>query len=339
MQMQRIDWIDHLRGMVIILVTIGHALEGVGCSDNFFKHLIYSFHMPLMFAVSGYIATYLIVKGKGNLIFTCRDWHFVLRKFNALIIPYLAWGFVVGPFFFSSYSSDSLDCLGKIAKVFLVNNTGIWFLPCLFGLFVLLFGYGMIRNVLHVNLYGDALFLCVGFVTTLLLWKVTGSPFLRSIVSYFPPFFLGVFAAQHKKVDVVMFNSGAVYSCSLLSFCVIVGLFIYRGEPKLIRLLCGLLSIPVAFQVVSNLRLGPKVSRLLSFIGQNTLLIYIAQSRFLYSFSSLGDVLTIYGGRILPLIVATALSVIVIAIILLINLFIARSRLFSFVLLGRRWNG
>ena len=56
----RIGWLDSARGLGIILVVIGHALGGLidsplGADQDVFRRLffsIYTFHMPLFFAVN-----------------------------------------------------------------------------------------------------------------------------------------------------------------------------------------------------------------------------------------------------------------------------------------------
>ncbi|MDD2389431.1 MAG: acyltransferase [Desulfobacterales bacterium] len=52
-----IAMIDVLKGALIIAVITGHILQG-RLSRNFFRFLIYSFHMPLFFATSGYLLSY-----------------------------------------------------------------------------------------------------------------------------------------------------------------------------------------------------------------------------------------------------------------------------------------
>ena len=46
--MSRAEWIDACRGAGILIVVLGH------CNPPFNK-LIYSFHMPLFFILSGYL--------------------------------------------------------------------------------------------------------------------------------------------------------------------------------------------------------------------------------------------------------------------------------------------
>ena len=47
----RIDWIDSAKGIGIILMLLGH----VSAMPKYFIILIFSFHMPLFFFLSGYL--------------------------------------------------------------------------------------------------------------------------------------------------------------------------------------------------------------------------------------------------------------------------------------------
>ena len=49
MSKQRLIWADSLKGWLMILVIVGHAIQWIlkeGCNDNHVWNLIYSFHMP-----------------------------------------------------------------------------------------------------------------------------------------------------------------------------------------------------------------------------------------------------------------------------------------------------
>ena len=43
-----------LKGILVILVILGHVIPGV-LQETFSRYFIYSFHMPLFIAVSGYL--------------------------------------------------------------------------------------------------------------------------------------------------------------------------------------------------------------------------------------------------------------------------------------------
>lgn len=54
---QRLIWPDLLKGWLMILVILGHAIQTAlrdACFDNHVWNLIYSFHMPCFMAISGW---------------------------------------------------------------------------------------------------------------------------------------------------------------------------------------------------------------------------------------------------------------------------------------------
>ncbi|MGM9552426.1 MAG: acyltransferase family protein [Clostridia bacterium] len=81
-------WVNTARGIGIILVVMGHALtDTLGAADGSISKLlfdlIYSFHMPLFFFLSGFVGAkamdMYILKDKANYIFS---------RFKRLMIPY-----------------------------------------------------------------------------------------------------------------------------------------------------------------------------------------------------------------------------------------------------------
>lgn len=70
-----IRWIDILKGIGIIMVVIGHSCP----PDGLLAKIIFSFHMPLFFFVSGYLFNYW--KYKSNFD------EFIMNNIRRLIIP------------------------------------------------------------------------------------------------------------------------------------------------------------------------------------------------------------------------------------------------------------
>lgn len=84
--------LDAGRGLAMVLVVLGHALIGVmaaGADSRGLRAallLIYSAHVPLLFAVSGLLAGAMVA----------RPWRQVVPQMAArLVWPYLLWGFVL----------------------------------------------------------------------------------------------------------------------------------------------------------------------------------------------------------------------------------------------------
>ena len=69
----RIQYFDIAKGIGIILMIIGHC----GIKNQYIKHFIYSFHMPLFFLISGYFFKYR------------EDKECLKKNFKKLIMPYI----------------------------------------------------------------------------------------------------------------------------------------------------------------------------------------------------------------------------------------------------------
>jgi len=69
MEKNRLYYLDTMKGILIILVVLGHAIQSTipDYQHNFLFRLIYSFHMPLFFLISGYLT--LKEKHDENIIY------------------------------------------------------------------------------------------------------------------------------------------------------------------------------------------------------------------------------------------------------------------------------
>ena len=115
----RLHYIDNLKGVLILLVVLGHCIQ---CTDLDFDHnavfrYIYSFHMPLFMCVSGFVSYKPDIK-----------WQTVQKRFRQLIIPFLAWVAVS--------CCVHLDPTLFLAKV-VHPDSGLWFLWALFFIVLL----------------------------------------------------------------------------------------------------------------------------------------------------------------------------------------------------------
>ena len=68
---KHIEWIDGAKGFAILLVIIGHCIDGYKDAElfkqytfifNSLHYFIYSFHMPLFFMINGYLFFYTYKK-------------------------------------------------------------------------------------------------------------------------------------------------------------------------------------------------------------------------------------------------------------------------------------
>lgn len=121
---KRIEFIDIARGIGILLVVLGH--NDFGYISPFAHQVIYSFHMPLFFFLSGYFLN--AATGFGD---------FVVKRFNSLLKPYYFTIFMV---YFMSISFGIMGfqtALRRIVKSLYASGyyldwVQLWFLPHLF---------------------------------------------------------------------------------------------------------------------------------------------------------------------------------------------------------------
>ena len=126
------------KGMGILLVVLGHAMKQTGVTDTAISvllQLIYSFHMPLFFVLSGFVSIKI-------LRFTEVGEYFGYIKSRAfrLLIPYFVVGILYMPlkYFLSRFARNPYD-FSAAWKILLGENpnTTLWFLYTLFWVSVL----------------------------------------------------------------------------------------------------------------------------------------------------------------------------------------------------------
>lgn len=133
MAKERLVWADSLKGWLMILVIIGHAIQSLlsdGCNDNHVWNLIYSFHMPAFMAVSGWLA----YKGSNPCKSVNYNWGGYLsgckRRSYQLLVPYFVWSFI-------QFAQSGNYTIEKLSKMILYPDAYLWFLWVLFWICVL----------------------------------------------------------------------------------------------------------------------------------------------------------------------------------------------------------
>lgn len=155
---RRLDYIDEIRGIAIILVVIGHAIQvlyapGVFDENMLFK-IIYSFHMPLFMCISGYVSGYhqqpLSAKS-------------LCLRLKSLMVPFMVWAFI------NSIIREEFP--KEFVKTLIYVDNGLWFLWVL----------GLITILFYVCYYcknlggGDIVFILMHFLYfrfLLILWEL-----------------------------------------------------------------------------------------------------------------------------------------------------------------------
>lgn len=328
---QRLTYIDALRGFAIFLVALGHVTDLCGYTDSFLCGFIYSFHMPLFMAIAGFVCAYsatetLCVEGKGGF------WQFVWKKFRFIMIPYFVWALVVQPFFFNSWTGD---CNWMEAfKEACITNDSFWFLPCLFLLQLCYAVYKWLRESIRAKHWAlDLAIVAAIGVAVAALYYFTKVDFFRSVISYYLPFWVGIFMGQYGRFDRFVSENKWIYAIAVISLCLTGGLYnSFEGiAGKGIRLACGLISIPVWFGFFKGLEMPGWLSKALCYTGRNTLVIYVMQMCLIPGLPQIPGL-----NPLSQIVVFTAISVLMIIVILAAAKVLEQNTFLRQTLLGRK---
>jgi len=135
----RDHWVDYAKGLGILLVVYGHVSRGVynagiKVDTELFRlvdSIIYSFHMPLFFFLSGLFFLPSLQKyGSTGLI---------ADKVDSVLYPYILWSLLQGfvEVLLSGYTTSSTTT-GEVLSLFWQPRAQFWFLYVLFAIFVLM---------------------------------------------------------------------------------------------------------------------------------------------------------------------------------------------------------
>lgn len=133
-QASRENWVDEVKGILILSVILGHSIISVNANDMLQKIiliLIYTCHMPMFFVLSGYV---LKVEDNPNIL------GFANRKLKRLMLPYILFIVINTTMeaFLHIYSLNEIKkkILSGYSDIVLITTKSIysslWFLPALF---------------------------------------------------------------------------------------------------------------------------------------------------------------------------------------------------------------
>ena len=140
---KRVEYIDIAKGIGILLVVMGH--NDFGLVSPFFYKIIYAFHMPLFFFLSGMFF-------KPDQPF----WVLVRRRFDSLLKPYLVIVLIIYVMTISFTKVNFDVATLRVLKALYANGhyidwVQLWFLPHLFALNIFAFGFYAILRRNHLT--------------------------------------------------------------------------------------------------------------------------------------------------------------------------------------------
>lgn len=236
-QNNRIEWLDFARGLGVIFVVFGHS-ELRSIAD----YLVYPFHVPLFFFLSG-------------LVFSIKNYSFVeflAKKIKTIIIPYTFFSII-----WIIYEIIIQIKTGNLNYNFIINEFKlyalqkhlhpIWFLTCLFIVEIIAY---FIQKYIDNN--------CLLFVITV-LFSIIGFLYYHFLGGYLPWCLDIVFTAMPFFIVGIIFKNSKEIAAKLI-------------QPKFI-LLYGIGYIGIA---ALNIKISGQVVRMFSGTYGNFILFYIS---------------------------------------------------------------
>lgn len=186
-----IESIDMLKGITIILVVIGHAVQGVVSSQHLtinteynsifiLKQIIYGFHMPLFFIIAGLFINSWIKRSFKEAI---------LQKIFRLMVPYFIWSAITA---IAMQFADCYTNYGLGIRDFLLSPikpfSQYWFLYVLFFIHII---YYILLNIKILN--GNFIFLVISIILYLLNLLIYSIWIFKSLCNFMIFFLIGTY--------------------------------------------------------------------------------------------------------------------------------------------------
>lgn len=152
----RIEWLDIAKGLGVLLVVLGHLWYN--CSFSIVNQIIYTFHMPMFFILSGFV----FKKGSSNF------GSFLMAKIKRLLLPTFIF-FVLGSIYLFSINQSFKSIITDFFFLygFCPYTTPCWYFISLFQILVL--SYFLNLDKLSFILKG--IVACLAFALGLIIYK------------------------------------------------------------------------------------------------------------------------------------------------------------------------
>lgn len=264
-------WVDYAKAIGIMLVVYGHVARGICQSFNsmnanfqLIDSVIYSFHMPLFFFLSGifFVAS---TKKHGHK-------KMLLSKIDTILYPYILWSLLQGmlEFWLSTYTNGQVT-LTEVFSLLWEPRAQFWFLYTLLFCFLIA---SVIFRLLSIN---AAIFFGISITTYLLHDHFTSWSLTSMITNNLVFFALGILFNKQSSQDTFSSPWTLVFFSLLFVACQYyfhITLNLSYHTHSLLSLLLAIVSIFFVASLSSVLA-NLIQSKFLAFIGSASLAIYL----------------------------------------------------------------
>jgi fucose 4-O-acetylase-like acetyltransferase len=264
-----------MKGIAILLVIIGHLIQFNnidGGEANTLFGIIYSFHMPLFFILSGYVAS----SSLKNIANISSLMNFYLKKVYVLVLPLLTWSLLVNKYFFSkNFQFISLD---DVLNTLL--HPGLWFLQVLFEIYIL---FGIFSLLVHYLNKKGSIYLDIILVSLILALLVIGSLMIdkthfMTLTLFTAFFFLGSFISRYSFIEKFIMNK-YIYALSLLLFLLSSTHWMINGNSfdDLLKVVDSTTAFIVLLHLTQQTNWPHIIDSQIQMFGKESLAIYVMQ--------------------------------------------------------------
>lgn len=335
---KRLIYIDRLKGFAIYLVVFGHIYQKMiqGGMDYRIFSVIYSFHMPLFFFLSGYVSQ------KTNKINTYKEAsQYLVNKVGNLIVPFLIWALLNYMLFSSIKDFSFLKLYSIIVKQF--SEPSLWFLLMLFKIFIAYVPFHLIsqkykeKNSLVKDL-GLILSTCIIVVVLGKVFHISSA--LTFLLNYLF-FMFGVLLDKHKTINNKI-QTKLVFIIASIAFIGLVGFYEFNlshlVKTKLLKLTLSFFAIISLYNLSIKIKLPKAIDTFLAKIGKWTMVIYTTHFLF-FNIVNDNSFFPENLNLIIEFVGVSLLSIILIYSNVLIGLIVDKIPVLNFLLYGRLIKG
>lgn len=321
--------INEIKGLLILLVVIGHAIQYVMCDgieywNNPAFKFIYIFHMPMFMIISGYLS----YKSLKNEKFV----DLVKMKFTAFLLPVLVWSTLYVTVSKFRMIGDPIEVIFNIIKNALGN---LWYLWVLFFCIVIISCLSKVSR----NYLGLSLFLWV------ILLSITVEQSIVIMMKYLLPFY--VFGIALNK-----YNSMLGVGKSIILFIIAIPLFLliylswnqsdyvyvwkYNWSVEWLSIMLkqyvgGMLGSYILLFIMQR-KVKYVIWNWLAYLGEISIYIYILQS---YYFAAIQKIINRYDNYEYGIITALCVVISVILFSVVIERLLSKKYVLNLLLFGR----
>lgn len=275
--MQRVAWPDIAKGIAIVLVVYGHAVRGLFAPDlgpeggwAWADYLVYSVHMPVFFAISGYFFDASIDKGRRQ---------FGRDRLKTIVWPYFLWSalhFVAQLLGHRLHLTNFSVEPERILSILWDPISPFWFL---YALGVAMLVSALIRPFNPLGLAGisGAILLLLGFLD---------HPQLIDDIFY--ALFYFSLGRSLRRIDLSFLNATPIQVLVAVAFVLFVTVGYLAGVPVRLNYFAGISGLALFYGLSRTLSLHPAVARSLTPLGLYSMGIFVMHVTVLAATRALG---------------------------------------------------